>query len=213
MLTPEEWEQRKQQVGASDVPKLFNFDNLGAKRLWRQKVGLEEIVQFENQYTIAGNITEEPCLQYAFEKIGIDNYTLDDRVEHPSIPNFVVSLDGYIVDDNIPVENKSIKHSSYARNIVRFNERGLEDTTYYRQLQAQISALNASGGWLIYNVLQDSDYDNPILYEPSEFKQERRYYKRDDKMIQEIENRVRYMLRCMQTETEPSEKEYKERSE
>ena len=209
MLSPQEWEERKTQVGASDVPKLFNFDNKGAKDLWKEKTGLIDKPMFENKYTRAGNIIEEPCLIYAFNKLGIENYSMDDRIEHSDIPSFVVSLDGLDADNNIPVENKSIKHTTYAFNASRFNDRGLEDTTYYRQLMAQVGVLNASGGWLVYNVLQDIDYENPIMYEPNEIVQERRWHKRNDKIIKEIERRVSYFLKCMKEKTEPKEADYK----
>lgn len=209
MLSPADWEERKSQVGASDVPKLFNFDNKGAKDLWKEKIGLIDKPMFENRYTQAGNIIEEPCLMYAFDKLGIENYSMDDRIEHPDIPGFVVSLDGLDVDNNIPVENKGIKHTTYTHNASRFNDRGLEDTTYYRQLMSQVGALNAPGGWLIYNVLQEEDYEHPIMYEPNEIVQERRWHERNDKLIKEIESRVKYFLKCMREETEPSEEKYK----
>ena len=209
MLTPAEWEQRKTQVGASDVPKLFNFDNKGAKDLWREKVGLLDKAMFENKYTVAGNIIEEPSLLHAFQQLGIKRYSMNDRIEHTDIKGFMVSLDGLDLENYVPIENKSIKHSTWVQNSARFNEKGIEDVTYYRQLQAQISALNASGGWLVYNVLQDVDYVHPVLYEPSEEKQERRYHKRDGKMIKEIEKRVSYFLECMKEKKEPKETDYK----
>ena len=210
MLSPAEWEERKSQIGASDVPKIFNFDNKGAYNLWLEKTGQIEKEQFENKYTNAGNVLEDRCLLYAYEMLGISNYSMDDRIEHPKIKGFVVSLDGLDLENNVPVVNKTIKHTTYRKNVARFNERGLEDTTYYRQLQAQISVLNASGGWLIYNVLGDDDYIYPELYEPNEIIQERRFHERDEKMIKEIDSRVSYMLKCMKEMKRPSEKRYKE---
>ena len=52
MLNSEERELRKSQVGASEVYKLFNFDNQTLQSLFKQKIGVEDVPELDNEYFI-----------------------------------------------------------------------------------------------------------------------------------------------------------------
>ena len=194
MLTLEQMEERKNQVGASDVYYLLNFDNKKPKDLWLEKIGRKEMTFFENIYTRAGNIVEEPCLVHYLEPFK-EPYTLGERVEHKDIKRFVSSTDGLV--NGVPVENKTIKAENYKENMM--------NKQYYTQLQAQIACTNADKGIILYNLLEAEDYEHPLLYEPKQFVH---VYDRDDELIEEIESRVQYFLQCMDNEVEPNEKDY-----
>lgn len=199
MLNKEERELRKTQIGASDIHKIFNFDNKGAKDLWKEKVGLLEKEEFTNQYLVAGNLLEEDCLTYYFKKNNIKGYELNKRVEHNKIKNFVVSLDANI--GNIPYENKTINSRDFAK-LTKVSRR------YYLQLQAQMSCLNSDYGYIIYNSVTPEDLEEPLNYQPSELTQEVIRVERNIEVIAEIENRVEYFLWCVQYNREPEEAHY-----
>lgn len=203
MLNAEQWEERRNQVGASDVYYLLNFDNKTPKKLWREKTGGSEPSFFENKYTVFGNIVEEPCLKFFFNSHK-GSYELDKRVAHKDIERFVSSTDGMLKEatERIPVENKTIKSEKYTKDMI--------NKQYYTQLQAQISCAGSSHGYLIYNTAKDEDYEHPLLYEPSKETQFVHKYDRDDELIANIENRVRYFLFCIDDKIEPTEKGYKE---
>lgn len=199
MLNAEQWEERRNQVGASDVYYLLNFDNKTPKKLWREKIGELEPSLFENKYTVFGNIVEEPCLQFFF-KSHKGSHEFDKRVPHKHIERFVSSTDGML--EGVPIENKTIKVEKY--------KEGMINKQYYTQLQAQISCTGASHGYIVYNTAKEEDYEHPLLYEPSDKTQFVHRYDRDDELIKNIENRVRYFLTCIDDKIEPSENGYKE---
>lgn len=199
MLNKEERELRKTQIGASDIHKIFNFDNKGAYDLWAEKVGLKELSEFENKYMLAGNILEEDCLIYFFNKNDIKGYELNKRIEHNKIKNFVVSTDGLF--ENIPVENKTI-------NARDFSKLSKPHKKYYIQLQAQLSCTRGDYGYLVYNMVDDAVLNDPINYTPSDITQESFKIEKDIQLIAEIEERVEYFLWCVLYHREPSEADY-----
>lgn len=197
MLSAEQWEERKNQVGASDVHCLLNFDNKTPKNLWREKTGQTEQSFFESKYTVFGNIVEEPCLMFFFKQ-NKGSYELDKRVPHKYIDRFVSSTDGML--NGVPIENKTIKVENYTD--------GMMKKQYYTQLQAQISCMGATHGYIVYNTATDEDYEHPLLYEPSDKTQFVQRYDRDDELIDEIEKRVRYFIICIDKNIEPTERQY-----
>lgn len=195
MLTKEQAIERLGQVGASDVPHLFNFDNKKPKDLWKEKTKQRELTFFENKYTIFGNITEYPCLKH-FHILNKGDMSYGSRVEHKYIKNFVSSTDGLL--NGVPVENKTIKEEKY--------KEGMMNKQYYIQLQSQIACTGVNKGYILYNLASEEDYEHPILYEP---RQRVHIYDSDEKIIEEIESRVSYFLECMYKVEEPTEKGYK----
>ena len=83
MLNELERNERLNQLGASDMHKLFNFNNKGAQDLWKEKLGLITRDELNTKSVSAGNLLEEDCLNYYFKNKGVHDFTLNERVEHP----------------------------------------------------------------------------------------------------------------------------------
>lgn len=199
MLNEFERNERMHQLGASDIHKIFNFNNKGAFDLWQEKMGLIEKPQIETRSMTAGNLLEEDCLVFFFNRKGIIDYTLNERIEHAEIKNFVVSTDG--VFSTTPVENKTTKMSKFATL-------SSPERNHYLQLHAQMSCLGSEKGYIVYNAVTDEDLNNPLLYVPSELKQEVFEIKADIDLIKEIESRATYFLWCVEFKRTPSEQDY-----
>ena len=200
MLNSEERELRKSQVGASEVYKLFNFDNQTLQSLFKQKIGVEDVPEFDNEYIRAGNILEEDCIKFYLEKNGIKEYTLNQRFEHSTIPNFVASTDGFA---NIPIEIKTVGMEKFVKISATEQEKN-----HYIQVQAQMSCSGTDSAVIVYFGLTDYDRQFPLEYTPSEFTMHSIVVFRDDELIQEMEERVKYFLWCVQYHWTPSEKDY-----
>lgn len=210
MLDAKGWEERKTQLGASEVYKIFNFNNKGAKDLWREKIGELEREQFSNIYTIAGSIIEDEALKFYFNSNNIIDYNINKRVAHQEIKGLVASCDAVAIIDNhepTPVENKTMKFN----NFVKLNAKNIP-RNYVIQAQTQIACCNSEFGVIVFNGIEDDEYEHPLLYNPSHLKQISFKIIRDNKMISEIESRAKYFLWCVKYKREPNESEYKQRS-
>lgn len=201
MLNSEERELRKKQVGASEVYKLFNFDNQTLQSLYNQKIGVEESVEIDNEYVRAGNILEEDCIKFYLQKNGIKEYVLNRRFEHSQIPNFVASTDGFTT---IPIEIKTVG----VDKLVKIISEDKIERNHYIQVQAQMSCTNTDSGIIIYFGLTDYDRSFPLEYTPNEFSMNPIGVWRDDELIKEMESRVKYFLWCVEHQWKPSEKDY-----
>ncbi len=199
MLNEFERNERMHQLGASDIHKIFNFNNKGAFDLWQEKMGLIEKPQIETRSMTAGNLLEEDCLVFFFNRKSITDYVLNERVEHRDIKNFVVSTDGLF--GNIPVENKT-------KNMDGFAKMTSPERNHILQLHAQMSCLNADRGYIVYNAVTEEDLINPLMYIPSELKQEVFEIKADADVIREIESRSKYFLWCVEYKRRPTEQDY-----
>lgn len=204
MLNSEERELRKKQVGASEVYKLFNFDNQTLQSLYNQKIGVEESVEIDNEYVRAGNILEEDCIKFYLQKNGIKEYVLNKRFEHSNISNFVASTDGFTT---IPIEIKTVGLEKFAKII-----KSEQEKNHYIQVQAQMSCSGTDTAVIVYFGLTDYDRQFPLEYIPNEFTMFPIGIWRDDELIKEIESRVKYFLWCVEHQWKPSEKDYLLRS-
>lgn len=210
MLSREERELRKSQLGASDIHKIFNFDNKGSQDLWELKMGLIEDSDFTNRHMTLGNLTEEDSLIYWFNKKGYDDYELHRRVEHREIKGLVVSTDGILnLKDNenyihIPVENKTM----VMHNFIKLDK---PSRNYNLQIQTQMAVMGSPYGYIVFNGVDEDDLDDPLNYNPSALLQHTIKVERDDALIKEIEKRAKYFLWCMQFKHRPSENDYRMR--
>ncbi len=199
MLNELERNERLNQLGASDMHKLFNFNNKGAQDLWREKIGEITRDEITTKVFTAGNLLEEDCLNYYFKQKGIHDYKLNERVAHPSIENFVVSTDGTY--NGIPVEHKTI-------NIEKFKTLDKPERNHYIQVHAQACCLQSEQGIIVYSAVTEEDLENPLLYQPSSLLQEEFVIELDQDLIAAIESRAEYFLWCVKYKKRPSEQEY-----
>lgn len=201
MLNSEERKLRKKQVGASEVYKLFNFDNQTLQSLYNQKIGVEESVEIDNEYVRAGNILEEDCIKFYYHKKNITEFILNKRYEHEEILNFVASTDGF---DVMPTEIKTVGIDKLIK-IIKENK---PERNHYIQVQAQMSCTDTNEAVIIYFGLTDYDRSFPLEYVPSEFTMHEILVSRDDELVQEIESRAKYFLWCIEYHWQPSERDY-----
>ena len=112
MLSIKEKEERKKQIGASEIHLLLNFDSQSCQDLWESKIGLCDSPDIETDSIIAGNILEEDCLKY-YEETNNCELILNERIEHKSIKGLVASLDAREKETSIPIENKVVNERTY----------------------------------------------------------------------------------------------------
>lgn len=217
MLSIEEREERKTQIGASEVYKLFNFDSQDAQDLWELKIGIQDYQEIDNDAIMAGNILEEECLKY-YEKTNNLKLVYNARIPSKEIIGLVVSTDAYEPDFGIPVENKVINEKTWlswiAKRSGNAEYEGIKlniPKSYYYQLQTQIYVMDADEGVFNINTLTDEEQENPIMVTITDLHNKQIQIKRDDDAIDEIKKRVKYMLHCMKYKIRPSELDYLEK--
>ena len=217
MLSLEEREERRKQIGASEIYKLLNFDNQDCQDLWELKIGLQDYQELDNDAITAGNILEEDCLKY-YESSNNTELVLNERIEHKDIKGLVVSLDAREVDTSIPVENKVINERTWeswiAKRTCNAEYEGIKlniPKSYYCQLQIQIAVLETEKGILNVNTLTDEEQEDPINVVITDLHNKQVEIARNDYVIFELENRAKYMLYCMEHKLRPSEQDYLEK--
>ena len=216
MLSLKEREDRKKQLGASEIHKILNFDSKECQDLWELKLGLQEYEELDNDAIIAGNILEEDCLKY-FEKTNNVELIYNERIEHKNIKGLVVSLDARISDTSIPIENKVINEKTWQKWIAKrvynatYNDIKLNiPNSYYCQIQTQIMVLGVEKGILNVNTLTDEEQEDPINVVITDLHNKQITIYRDEKLISELNKRAIYMLNCITHKIRPSELDYLE---
>ena len=216
MLSAKDREIRRQQLGASEIYKILNFDTQECQDLWELKIGLQDYKDIDNEAIEAGNILEEDCLKY-YEKTTNKVLVYNERIEHPKIKGLVVSLDAREEETSIPVENKVVNEKTWnkwkAKRVfnAEYDAQKLNiPTSYYCQVQAQIDVCDTEYGVLNVNTLTDEEQADPINVELSDLTNKKIKIFRNDNVIQELENRAEYFLECMKFKKRPSELEYLE---
>lgn len=217
MLSAEERETRKHQIGASDIYKLLNFDTEAAQDLYNQKIGLQDYQEINNDAMIAGNILEEQCLEY-YAKSNNVKIVMNGRIAHYSINNLVASLDAFDTNNCIPVENKVINETTWNKWISKRTFNAIYENiklnipkSYYCQVQVQIEVVGSKYGILNVNTLTDEEQENPFNVVITDLHNKQVVINRDDQLIDELVLRAKYMLECIKYKHRPSEIEYLEK--
>ena len=217
MLSLEEKQIRKKQIGASEIYKLLNFDNQDCQDLWELKIGLQDYQELDNDAIMAGNILEEDCLKY-FESTNNTELIFNERIEHKKIKGLVVSLDAREKESSIPIENKVINERTWKSWIAKrsYNAEYKKiklniPKSYYCQLQIQMAVLGVEKGILNVNTLTDEEQEDPINVVITDLHNKQVTLLKDEYIIQELENRTIYMLHCIKHKLRPSEQDYLER--
>lgn len=217
MLSIEEREERKHQIGASEIHKLLNFDTQEAQDLWELKIGLQQYRELDNDATIAGNILEEDCLKY-YEQTTKKELIFNERIEHKQIKGLVASLDAREKETSIPVENKVINEKTWkdwiAKRTFNTEYEGIKlniPKTYYCQIQTQIMVCEVEKGILNVNTLTDEEQEDPINVEITDLHNKQIEIYRNEELIHELQKRAKYMLDCVKFKLRPSEQDYLEK--
>lgn len=219
MLSLEEREIRRKQLGASEIYKILNFDSQVAQDLWELKLGLQDYQELENDAITSGNILEEDCLKY-YEKTTNHKLNYNERIEHPLIKNLVVSLDARDISvegNSIPVENKVINENTFNKWIAKktynaeYGDIKLNiPIAYYCQIQIQMAVLESSKGILNVNTLTDEEQEDPINVVITDLHNKQIEILRNNELINELEQRAKYFLDCIKYKKRPSENDYLE---
>lgn len=217
MLSIEEREERRKQIGASEIYKLLNFDTQDCQNLWEFKIGLIDYEELDNEAITCGNILEEDCLKFYEESTG-NKLLFNERIENPRVKKLVVSLDSRELESGIPVENKVINILTFekwkAKRVFNAEWEGIKlniPKSYYCQIQIQMSTLNKDYGVLNVNTLNDDEQQDPLNVEISELHNKQIIIKEDKELIEELEGRAKYMIYCIEHKKRPSELEYLEK--
>ena len=217
MLSNKEMEERKKQIGASEIYKLLNFDNQDCQDLWELKIGLQNYQELNNDAITAGNILEEDCLRY-YEKSNNKQLVFDERIEHKKIKVLVASLDAREKDTSIPIENKVINEKTFRNWIAKRTYNAIYEgiklnipTSYYCQVQTQIAVLDTEKGILNVNTLTDEEQEDPINVKITEIHNKQIEILKNDEIISNLEKRAKYMLDCIKYKLRPSEKDFLEK--
>lgn len=217
MLSLEEREIRRNQLGASEIHKILNFDTQELQDLWELKIGMQDYVDLENDAITAGNILEEDCLKY-YENSNNVVLMYNERIEHKKIDGLVVSLDARTCQTSIPVENKVINEKTWKSweakrsfNAIYENTKLNIPKAYYCQVQIQMAVLDSEKGILNVNTLTDEEQADPINVEINFLHNKQIEIARNDVLIQELEKRAKYFLECVRHKKRPSELDYLER--
>ncbi|WP_290772503.1 YqaJ viral recombinase family protein [Anaerofustis sp.] len=214
MLNKEEREERRHQLGASEIYKISNFNSLQCQVLWEEKIGISEQKEIDNKHVRAGNILEQPCLDFYGENNNI-SLKLNERIESKKVRGFVASLDARDIKNNIPIENKVIgvrtwyqmyakRKSNAGYSTIKLNIPNM----YFLQVQAQIHVCNADYGIILFNVLTDEQKEDPLNVVVNDFIQRPVKIDRNDVIIDEIIKRADYFMFCINHKKRPSEIEY-----
>ncbi|EOZ2853509.1 YqaJ viral recombinase family protein [Listeria monocytogenes] len=217
MLSAAEREIRKNQIGASEIHKLLNFDTEAAQDLFEQKVGLQDYPELDNDAMTAGNILEEQCLEY-YAKSNSVQIIMNERIEHKSIKGLVASLDARDITRGIPVENKAINQTVWDSWIAKRSGNATWGNIklnipkhYYCQLQTQINVVGSKYGILNVNTLTDEEQENPISVVITDIHNKQIVIDRNDELINELDLRAKYMLDCIKYKYRPSEQDFLEK--
>lgn len=217
MLSLEERETRKKQLGASEIHKILNFDNQTCQDLWELKLGLQDYEELDNDAITCGNILEEDCLKY-YETSTNKKLIFNERIEHKKIKGLVASLDAREKDTSIPIENKVINEKTFESWIAKKSYNAIYGTiklnipiSYYCQVQTQMAVLKVEKGILNVNTLTDEEQEDPINVVITDIHNKKIEILRNNNLINELERRAVYFLKCVKYKKRPSENEYLER--
>lgn len=218
MLNKKEREERKKQIGASEIYKILNFNSKQAQDLWEYKIGLKEQENFTNNSMMAGNILEEDNLKFYEKKYNVD-LILNERIEHPKIKGLVVSLDSRERETNIPVENKIINEKTYQEWLAKKTYNAITDfeeklnipKSYYCQIQTQMAVLNSEIGKLNIATLTDEEVIDPLNVKITDIHNKVAIVFQDIKLQEELLKRAEYLLGCIKHKKRPNELEFLEK--
>lgn len=217
MLSLEEREIRRKQLGASEIHKILNLDSQAAQDLWELKLGLQDYEELDNDAITSGNILEEDCLKY-YEKANDCELIFNERIEHKRIKGLVVSLDAREKITSIPIENKVINEKTFRSWIAKRSYNAIYEgiklnipINYYCQVQIQMAVLEVEKGILNVNTLTDEEQEDPINVVITDLHNKQIEITKDDDLVQELEKRAEYFLNCIKYKKRPSENDYLEK--
>ena len=138
-LTAEQLARRRYKVTASMLPILMNGDSDSILRLYREEMG--ELEREPANYAMElGSYVEPFILNYQESITGHPITKRGEVIDHPTVPEFCCTLDGYRSFDDAVIETKFL---------APFRTREEFTAYYYPQVLAQMRVTGAARGILL----------------------------------------------------------------
>lgn len=185
MLTAEQQLKRAFKITASMLPILMSGDESQILRLYLEEIG--ELEREPSNYAMRlGSHVETFLLDYSQETTGQPITRRGEVVDHPIIPEFCCTLDGYRAADDAVIEIKFLAPFRHKEEFAGY---------YYPQVLAQMRCVGAARGILLVG----QGTSEPEEYDLTP--------KADDRIATEYEaemwNRVAAFRLCLRTFTPP----------
>jgi hypothetical protein len=138
-LTAEQQERRRFKISASMLPILMHGDEAAILKLYREEIG--DIEREPSNYAMAlGSYIEKFLLDFVHAQNGHPITRRGEVVDHPTVPTFCCTLDGYRAFDDAVMESKFLSPFRRREEFVPY---------FYPQVLAQIRCVGCSRGILL----------------------------------------------------------------
>jgi predicted phage-related endonuclease len=168
-LSPEDVEERRHSLGASDANTVLSGDPERILKLWRFKVGLEPAEDLSDILAVQmGSWTEALNLRWFEKNTGHRvTRTKGTKVTHPELSWLKATLDGHMLFDDVkcPVEAKHVSPFNFDIEVIA--------QRYAPQLAVQMMCLDAPHGalsvfsgnskWEHKIIARDQFYEDQVL--------------------------------------------------
>jgi len=165
-----EWENfRRMKIGASDAPSIMGVGFLTPYKLWRVKLGFEEV---EKNWAMKKGKELEPIARDAFIK-ETEIFVTPKVVQHKELEWMIASLDGISFDEKTIVEIKCAGKDDHSKALS-----GMVPEKYYPQLQHQMYVVGLQSMYYysfhnnegcVVKVERDDKYIDRLLEKEVEF--------------------------------------------
>jgi hypothetical protein len=169
-LTVEQQARRRFKITASMLPILMHGDAARINQLYSEEIGETER-EPANYAMELGSHVEPFMLDWTQAKTGHPITRRGEVVDHPTIPEFCCTLDGYRAFDDAVIENKFLRLGQPKEEFVPY---------YYPQLLAQMRCVGATRGVLHvgqatnepveYEIIPDELYEAAMWARVEEFR-------------------------------------------
>ena len=133
-LTKEQQAKRQFKVTASMLPILMNGSEAAIQRLYGEEIG--ELEREPANYAMQlGSHIEPFMLDYLQTKCGHNITRRGEVIDHPTVPEFCCTLDGYRAHDDAVIENKYLNSFRHKEEFVPY---------YYPQALAQMRCVGSA---------------------------------------------------------------------
>lgn len=165
VLSAEQLQRRQFKITASMLPTLMHGDETALLRLYCEEIG--EIEREPANYAMQlGSLFEPFMLDYWQDKTGHAITRRGEVVDHPDVPEFCCTLDGYRAFDDAVIESKFLAPFRHKEEFCGY---------YYPQAIAQMRCVAASRAILLvgqgtsepveYDITPKHDDERAALYE------------------------------------------------
>ncbi len=193
MLTKEQIEQRREVIGASDIPKIMGLSKFGFMRdVYEEKIG--NVPAYDAGFRARmGSAFEHTILEFAVAEQVIPALMKDVRVEYKNKPQRTIAkiaanLDGLSLSTQLPIECKMTGAESH------WGSAGTDDVPVYvlAQVQCQMVCCNVKEAIVVAFMSTSHGFDLRVYN-----------CQRNDDFLDLMFQRCDYLWQCIQDRTPP----------